>query len=159
MEKLYAISEGTKRQSGRPPARLAQQKGRAVGEPPGRRRRVHHAQADGAGEWRIARHSHVHGPAAAGSQGESVACDMPPMQKPTDAIAALSEVLDAVRVGDLTPPDAAKLAQLVHTWMETLERLTFERRLRKIEEQKGIAQADRGGEPDAKKDDAAAQPQ
>jgi hypothetical protein len=72
------------------------------------------------------------------AKGQSVACDIPPMQKPMDAIAALSAFFDAVRVGDLTPAEAAALAKLVHTWMHTMGCITFERRLRQVEKEKGI---------------------
>src|SRR5437763_10352204 len=81
------------------------------------------------------------------ARGESVPCDIPPMQKPMDAVAALTTVFDAVRMGDLTPSEADKLAKLVQAWMHTIAHVTFERRLRRVEEEKGIVPAGVDGEP------------
>ncbi len=92
------------------------------------------------------------------SKAESVACDVPSMKNPMDAVAALSGVFDAVRVGDLTPAEADKVAKLVHTWMNTLGNVTFDRRLRQIEKQKGLAPLGLDKEPVATGEEAACEP-
>jgi hypothetical protein len=91
------------------------------------------------------------------AKGESIACDMPPMNKP-DAVAAITQVFDALRVGDLTSAEADKVAKLVHIWMRTMVIVTHEARLREIEKQEGIADPWPYGPPAARDDDAAGQP-
>jgi len=92
------------------------------------------------------------------AKGESVACDMPPMNEPMDAVAAMTRVFDALRVGDLTSAEADKLAKVVNTWIQTMEIVTHETRLREIEKQKGIADPWPYGPPAASDDDASGQP-
>jgi hypothetical protein len=92
------------------------------------------------------------------AKGESVACDMPPMNNPMDAVAAMTGVFEALRVGDLTSAEADKVAKLVHTWMRTMVVVTHEARIREIEKQKGIADPWLHGEPAESGDDAAGEP-
>jgi uncharacterized protein DUF5681 len=92
------------------------------------------------------------------AKGESVACDMPPMNNPMDAVAAMTGVFEALRVGDLTSAEADKVAKLVHTWMRTMVVVTHEARIREIEKQKGIADLWLHGEPAESGDDAAGEP-
>jgi hypothetical protein len=91
-------------------------------------------------------------------KGGSVACDMPPMHKPIDAVAALTEFFEAVRVGDLTPAEAAAVAKVVHTWMRTMGMVTFESRLRAIEKHKGIVPPDMTSEQPAATTEPTGQP-
>jgi hypothetical protein len=91
-------------------------------------------------------------------KAETVACDMPPMHNPMDAVAALTGVFEAVRTGDLTPAEAAKVAKLVHIWIDTMGKITFERRLRQVEKQSGIASPCMDSAPVATRDGAAEQP-
>jgi hypothetical protein len=91
-------------------------------------------------------------------RGETEACEMPQqMKNPMDTVAAFSCLFEAVRLGDLTPFEAAKVGKLVQGWMDTMANVTFERRLREIEKAKGIVPPRLDGAPAASPDNGAGQ--
>jgi hypothetical protein len=59
--------------------------------------------------------------------------ELPPMQKPADAVAATAAIVDAVARGDLTPSEAGELSRVVAAYATTLEAADFDARLRKLE--------------------------
>jgi hypothetical protein len=55
--------------------------------------------------------------------------ELPPMQKPADAVAATAAIVDAVARGDLTPSEAGELSRVVAAYATTLEAADFDARL------------------------------
>jgi hypothetical protein len=58
---------------------------------------------------------------------------LPKLERPADALAAATAIVDAVAAGDLTPSEAAELSRVVSTYVATLEAADFDARLRKLE--------------------------
>lgn len=65
---------------------------------------------------------------------EPVACELPPLEKPADAVAAMRTIAAAVGAGDLNADEALKLAKVVHIYLEALEAHDFEERLTELEQ-------------------------
>jgi Family of unknown function (DUF5681) len=57
--------------------------------------------------------------------------ELPPLEKPEDAVAASAKIAAA---GDLTPAEAAHLSKVVHAYVQALEAHVFDQRLAKIEQ-------------------------
>src|SRR6516162_6393086 len=124
-ESNHAVSKRPKRQSGRPPARIAQQDDRAPAEPARGRGRGDRAQGDRDGESRrYGRDPRVHGPPRIDPPEGSGR--LPPMDKARDSITAVAEVIAAVAAGDLTTSEAAELAKLIDVYVRTLAATDFE---------------------------------
>jgi len=64
-----------------------------------------------------------------------VECELPPLQKPADSIAATAELVAAVAAGDLTPSEAANLAKLIDAHVKAIEMHDLEERLTRLENQ------------------------
>ena len=70
---------------------------------------------------------------ARGGQNEPLLCEMPPLQKASDAVAAIAGVASAAAAGDVTADEAAKLARVISLYVNTLEAHEFEDRLARLE--------------------------
>jgi len=60
-------------------------------------------------------------------------CEMPPLQKAADAVAAMAGIASAAVAGDVTADEAAKLAKLISLYVNSLEAHEFEERLVRLE--------------------------
>lgn len=63
----------------------------------------------------------------------TVTFDLPQMKRPTDAVAALGAVTEAVAAGQLTPTEALKVAAVIDTFRRTLDLEEIEARLAALE--------------------------
>jgi hypothetical protein len=59
--------------------------------------------------------------------------ELPPLNTPEDAVAALAAIAAAVAAGDLTPLEATQLSKVVHIYVQALEARVFEQQLAKLE--------------------------
>jgi Family of unknown function (DUF5681) len=66
-------------------------------------------------------------------KNEPLACEMPPLARAADAVAAIAGIASAAVAGDVTPDEAAKLAKVVSLYVNTLEAHQFEHRLAQLE--------------------------
>ena len=66
-------------------------------------------------------------------KNEPFFCEMPPLQKAGDAVAAIAGVASAAAAGDVTADEAAKLAKVISLYVNTLEAHNFEDRLARLE--------------------------
>ena len=66
-------------------------------------------------------------------KNEARFCEMPPLQKAGDAVAAIAGVASAAAAGDVTADEAAKLAKVISLYVNTLEAHEFEDRLARLE--------------------------
>jgi hypothetical protein len=66
-------------------------------------------------------------------KNEPVACDMVPLEKAADAVAAIAEIASAAAAGDVSADEAAKLAKVIGVYVNTLEARDFEDRLARLE--------------------------
>ena len=66
-------------------------------------------------------------------KNEPLFCEMPPLQKASDAVAAIAGVASAAVAGDVTADEAAKLAKVISLYVNTLEAHNFEDRLLRLE--------------------------
>ena len=64
---------------------------------------------------------------------ESIECELPPIEKAADAVAALSTISAAVGAGDVARSEAAALARVVDFCVRALATLGFDERLAKVE--------------------------
>ncbi len=64
---------------------------------------------------------------------EAILCELPPLAKAGDAVAATAAIASAAVAGDVTADQAAKLAKVIALYVNTLEAHDFERRLAKLE--------------------------
>jgi Family of unknown function (DUF5681) len=64
---------------------------------------------------------------------EPVAVELPPLEKPTDSVAAAATIVAAVAAGDLTPAEAADLAKVVDIYVRALDSKGFDERLTELE--------------------------
>ena len=64
---------------------------------------------------------------------EPVICDMAPLQKTSDAVAAIAGIASAAAAGDVTADEAAKLAKVIALYVNSLEAHDFEERLARLE--------------------------
>ena len=60
-------------------------------------------------------------------------CEMPPLAKAADAVAAIAGIASAAVAGDVTADEAAKLAKVISLYVNTLEAREFEDRLASLE--------------------------
>jgi hypothetical protein len=60
--------------------------------------------------------------------------DLPPIDSPADIASAMAAVVVAAAQGQITPGEAAKLGQLVSTYLRTIEVSEFDRRLQMLED-------------------------
>jgi hypothetical protein len=58
-----------------------------------------------------------------------VQLDLPPIDRPADIASAMAAVVAAAAQGRTTPGEAAKLGQLVSTYLRTIQVSEFDRRL------------------------------
>jgi hypothetical protein len=70
---------------------------------------------------------------ARGGKNEPLLCEMPPLQKAGDAVAAIAGVASAAAAGDVTADEAAKLAKVISLYIDSLEAHQFEDRLAQLE--------------------------
>ncbi len=66
-------------------------------------------------------------------KNEPVACDMVPLEKAADAVAAIAGIAAAAAAGDVTADEAAKLAKVIGLYVNSLEARDFEDRLARLE--------------------------
>jgi hypothetical protein len=66
-------------------------------------------------------------------RNEPLLCEMPPLQKAADAVAAIAGIASAAVAGDVTADEAAKLAKVISLYVNTLEAHQFEDQLVKLE--------------------------
>jgi hypothetical protein len=66
-------------------------------------------------------------------KNEPLACEMPPLARAADAVAAIGAIASAAVAGDVTPDEAAKLAKVISLYVSTLEAHQFEHRLAQLE--------------------------
>jgi hypothetical protein len=60
--------------------------------------------------------------------------ELPPLNRPADAVTASAAIAAAVAAGDLTPLEAAQLSKVVHVYVQALEARVFEQMLARVEE-------------------------
>ena len=64
---------------------------------------------------------------------EPLFCELPPLAKAADAVAATAAIVSAAAAGDVTADEAAKLAKVISLYIDSLEAHQFEDRLAKLE--------------------------
>jgi len=70
---------------------------------------------------------------APAGKDEPVDIGLPPIEKPSDSVAAAQAIVTAVAAGDLTATEAAGLAKVVDTYVRAVETKGFDERLTKLE--------------------------
>ena len=63
-----------------------------------------------------------------------IAFELPRISSVTDALPAMSAITAAVAAGELSASEAGELSQLVNRWIELLQTIDFEARLKRVEE-------------------------
>ena len=66
-------------------------------------------------------------------KSEPLSCEMPPLARAADAVAAIGGIASAAVAGDVTADEAAKLAKVISLYVNTLEAHQFEHRLAQLE--------------------------
>jgi hypothetical protein len=66
-------------------------------------------------------------------KNEPVACELPPLDKAADTVAAMAAITAAVAAGDLAPSEAGALSKVVDVYVRALAANSFEERLAKLE--------------------------
>ncbi len=66
-------------------------------------------------------------------KNEPVICEMAPLEKAADAVAAIAGIAAAAAAGDVTADEAAKLAKVIGLYVNSLEARDFEDRLARLE--------------------------
>jgi Family of unknown function (DUF5681) len=66
-------------------------------------------------------------------KNEALSCEMPPLARAADAVAAIGGIASAAVAGDVTADEAAKLAKVISLYVNTLEAHQFEHRLAQLE--------------------------
>jgi hypothetical protein len=66
---------------------------------------------------------------------ESVAFELPPLEKPADSVAAAATLVAAVAEGELTPSEAAQLAKVIEVYVRAIETKVFDERLASLEKE------------------------
>ena len=66
-------------------------------------------------------------------KNEPLSCEMPPLARAADAVAAIGGIASAAVAGDVTADEAAKLAKVISLYVSTLEAHQFEHRLAQLE--------------------------
>src|SRR6516162_1081266 len=111
----HAVSERPKRQSGRPPARIARQDDRAHARPARGRGRGDRAKAiEMAKDGDIAAIRVCMDRLASIRRKDPVAFELPPVDKARDTVAAVAAVVSAVAAGDVTTSEAAEMAKIIN---------------------------------------------
>jgi hypothetical protein len=64
---------------------------------------------------------------------EPLECELPPMHKAADAVAAMGDIAAAVGAGELVPAEAAALAKVVTGFVQALLTQGFDERLTRVE--------------------------
>ena len=64
---------------------------------------------------------------------EPIECELPPIEKAADAVAALTAISAAVGAGDVAPSEAAALGRVVDFCVRALAALGFDERLTEVE--------------------------
>ncbi len=67
-----------------------------------------------------------------------VEVDVPPIEKPEDAVKAMTAITAAVARGDLTPGEGQSLAAILEAHRKTVEVADLDRRLTELERQRGM---------------------
>ena len=80
-------------------------------------------------------------------KNEPLLCEMPPLAKAADAVAAIAGIASAAVAGDVTADEAAKVAKVISLYVNTLEAHEFEGRLAQLEraDLKRIGELRKGG--------------
>jgi hypothetical protein len=60
-------------------------------------------------------------------------CELPPLAKAADSIAAMTAIAEAVANGELAPSEAASVTRVVEAFGKAFELHSFEERLTKLE--------------------------
>ena len=66
---------------------------------------------------------------------QSIAVELPPIEKPADSVEAAAAIAAAVAAGELTATEAAKLAKVVEVYVRALDSKGFDERLGKLEKE------------------------
>jgi hypothetical protein len=66
---------------------------------------------------------------------ESIAFELPPLEKPADSVAAAATLVAAVAEGELTPSEAAQLAKVIEVYVRAIETKIFDERLASLEKE------------------------
>ena len=66
-------------------------------------------------------------------KNEPLFCEMPPLAKAADAVAAIAGIASAALAGDVTADEAAKLTKVMSLYVKALEANEFEDRLALLE--------------------------
>ena len=66
-------------------------------------------------------------------KSEPLSCEMPPLARAADAVAAIGGIASAAVAGDVTADEAAKLAKVIALYVNSLEAHDFEERLARLE--------------------------
>jgi hypothetical protein len=66
-------------------------------------------------------------------RNDSIAFELPPLDRATDTVAAAATIVAAVGAGDLAPSEAADLAKVIDIYLRALATGSFEERLAKLE--------------------------
>jgi hypothetical protein len=64
---------------------------------------------------------------------EPLECELPPIGKAADAVAAMGDIASAVGMGDVAPAEAAALAKVVTGFMQALVTHGLDERLTRVE--------------------------
>ena len=64
---------------------------------------------------------------------DPIVCELPPLAKAADTVAAVGTIVAAVAAGDLMPSEAAHLAKVIDLYLRALATTSFEERLAKLE--------------------------
>src|SRR5713101_2904837 len=78
-------------------------------------------------------------------KNEPLLCEMAPLQKAADAVAAIAGIASAAVAGDVTADEAAKLAKVISLYVNTLEAHQFEEQLAQLEHADLKRVAEKGG--------------
>jgi hypothetical protein len=80
-------------------------------------------------------------------KNEPLLCEMPPLAKAADAVAAIAGIASAAVAGDVTADEAAKVAKVISLYVNTLEAHEFEGRLAQLEraDLKRVGELTKGG--------------
>jgi hypothetical protein len=65
---------------------------------------------------------------------DAIAFELPQINAVADLLPALSAIAAGVAAGELTAEQAAHLSRFVHSWMEAVQVVDFDARLRRLEE-------------------------
>ena len=72
------------------------------------------------------------------AKGRVVELDLPPLEKPADLITAYSVLVEAIGKGDVSPDEAAKVAEVLEGKRLAIETASHEPRLIALEDKRGL---------------------